>query len=214
MNRGYRNMRTAIYSCPHALKEMEIKLQKIASSYLRYSTGIEIEASQLDKNNRNKLEKELKKLNLISFQLSGCEEESRFRIPAGIQGMITLYHLSEILKRYYGLNLQSGIHYHIDLNSFIQEKSRQFIIQNFLESEKEILKELDQWNYNGSYNSPKVKCFSKNSWVNVLGRHNTAEFRIGEMTFDYEILIKRIIHAQSIVTKTLTKKRKEIKMLT
>ena len=60
-----------------------------------------------------------------------------------------------------------------------------------------MLAEIDEWNYKGKYNKRNFE-FNKSSWIRAHGIYSTLEYRIGEMTFDYKLIVKRIIHCQSI----------------
>jgi hypothetical protein len=59
------------------------------------------------------------------------------------------------------------------------------------------LKKLECWNYTGIFNAKKVS-FCKNT-VRFHKNLKTVEFRIGEMSFEYDVLVKRIIHCHKIV---------------
>ena len=106
--------------------------------------------------------------------------------------MICLYEFSIQLKKYFGLNPESGIHYHTDLTDIYD---LDLVNNNLLSKVKEpLLSELDSWEYKGSYNRRDVS-FSR-CWVRFEKHKKTMEVRIGEMTFDYSLLIKRILHCQ------------------
>ena len=68
-----------------------------------------------------------------------------------------------------------------------------------------ILTELDKWKYKGTYNPRKCVFSSSRNWVRFKDTLKTMEIRIGEMTFDYELLFERIRHCNEIV-KTLKDK--------
>jgi hypothetical protein len=68
--------------------------------------------------------------------------------------------------------------------------------------EEWILGELDKWKYDGTYNSRGISVggYCTGGWL----RHNplgTLEFRVGNMTFDYEVILGRILSATRIVKK-------------
>lgn len=101
------------------------------------------------------------------------------------------------------------IHAHIDFSDCPpnSEKTYWDLItgnDNFIEQNKEfILQELDKWEYPGSYNPRGITCHR--TWVRMRSGYKTFEFRIIEMTFDYEVLIKRVLHA-SLLSKLLKDK--------
>ncbi len=88
------------------------------------------------------------------------------------------------------------IHYHIDCTDCYRT------IRNHVDSYpcegNWILDELDSWGYKGTYNGRRI-----GGWLRANSLE-TLEYRCGEMTFDYQDLIKNIIHANDI-TKRLKK---------
>lgn len=118
--------------------------------------------------------------------------EQRYRIPNGLRGIICLYNISTQLKIHSLLNPHSSIHYHVDCTDTYNQE----FITLVNSSENYILKELDTW-----LNSPEDATNRGNgSWFK-LNSLQTLEFRLGEMTFDYKILLKRIMHCNTIVKK-------------
>jgi hypothetical protein len=195
MKRGYSMVREAVRQCPLPLSSIDGKLRQYAESLLPYFTGIEIECSHIDKFSSRELDDVF--LDEIPELLSSKTDvyEKRFKIPKGIQGFITLYNLSEALKKYCRLNVESGIHYHIDFmdtsfSAFQELKMAHFGTNSW------ILKALKSWNYTGEFNRWEVS--STKTAVRFHPIYQTLEFRIGEMTFDYELLVKRILHCQNI----------------
>lgn len=179
-------VREVVYNTPLVLLSFTTKddIEK-ANNYLPYSTGFEIECDKGELYNENNF-KSIPNILAVSNDSS----EQRYRIPNGITGLICLYNISIQLKLNSKLT-DSGIHYHIDCND-----SDMILIKEKLEENKNsILNELGSWEYKGSYNKRNIGC--KGNWIAI--RSQTLEFRIGEMTFDYEILVKRIIHANDIV---------------
>lgn len=193
MKSGYSIMRAGITTSPHSLLSLDTKLKNVANTYLPYDTGIEIECElknynwDVDDMFQNKIPT-LKDVNCSS-------EEQRFRLPTGIEGMITLYDLCELLKKEALLNNQSGIHYHIDMTDVFHLIDNKFITNN----NDWIIKSLESWNYTGSFN--EKRCSWVKTWVKYHKSNRTLEIRIGEMSFDYELIIKRILHCQNIVKK-------------
>lgn len=180
-----------IYDTPLALTSLPNHLKEIASSLIPYDTGIEVECHPIVENYdiiKEDFTKTIPKLKDISITSS----EQRFRIPPGIEGMICLYDISVLLRKYFGLNEGSGIHYHTDLTD-IYDKG--LITQSLLDMIKErLLTELDTWEYKGTYNKRNVQFYR--CWVRFEQYKKTMEVRIGEMTFDYGLLIKRVLHCQ------------------
>ena len=184
----------SIYNYPLLL--LNIKNKKIIESidnYLPYSIGIEIECDWLKRIGNEHIFKEIP--NIIEVNCDVLEK--RFRIPNGLNGLICLYNICEKLKKVCSLNPGSGIHYHIDMTDFFHIVNQEFIVKN----KEYILKELDEWMYKGTYNSRSVY-INNMAWVRFQTDFKTMEIRIGEMTFDYSLMIKRIIHSCKIV-KTL-----------
>ena len=118
-------------------------------------------------------------------------------ISNGVNGLISLYNICYHLGNNSLMNMGSGIHYHIDCTETTRLALGDALTPEF---EKEILEELETWEYGGSYNKKGTminKTYS-GSWIryNEIG---TLEFRIGNMSFDYRDLVKQIIHANDIV---------------
>jgi hypothetical protein len=192
-----------IYENPLALLTVtNPETLKIINSYIPFTVGFEIECSPLEEITIDENIKEI--FRSIPFILDSDVNsygEIRFQIPTGINGMLCLYYISENLKIYFGLNLQSGIHYHVGVKEYPF---------NYKGLEDYILKELDTWNYKGTYNERNISGFKVN-WVHYPTRLDTVEYRIGEMSFDYKVLIKRIVHVCNI-TKYVIEKNSYLKV--
>lgn len=179
----------------------EVVLLK-ASEAVKLSTGFEIECSPKEGIDIKAVQDEF---NAIPYILHADVNfgEQRFRIPEGINGLLCLYFITIKLKKYFELNLGSGIHYHIDL----QGVNNKYKIHNLLfdsnYNSSWILRELEKWNYQGTYNTKRISS-NKGNWFVVRNSLDTIEIRIGEMTFDYELLIERIIHSNKIVLKLMS----------
>lgn len=210
MRRVYRNLRDCVFHNPLGISSLPPKFQRIANSYLPYKTGIEIECtSKRDDIYPLYISRAFRQVGCIDFSISDLEV--RMQIPKGVEGMVTLYKSTLLLKENFGLNMLSGIHYHIDMNHHRERfigPIREEYGMGLYKWGIVALKELESWNYNGSYNRKDVNFYSKHhAWVNyarnvgTIGNY-TSEFRIGEMTFEYDILIKRIIHAQSLIKRS------------
>lgn len=159
----------------------------VIKNYLTYSIGFEIECYYKEKLNI----KEINTIfNSIPFLVENNSDnsEKRFRIQNGIKGLITLYFLQKLFIKFFQFNSESGIHYHIDATD-LKEKE---IIKIINTNKDYILKELDTWEYKGYYN------LRERSWIRCNSLL-TFEIRIGEMTFDYFLILKRILHCNNII---------------
>lgn len=170
--------------------------REVADYLLPFGIGIEFECDQGEDYDVRAFE-EID--GIVEVRVDSAEQ--RYRIVKGFDGLKALYRLSRTLIRYSRLNLGSGIHYHIGLNDYFEdfvqlyEEDKDHILKDT------ILKELDKWNYEGTYNRRAVT-FHR-TWVRLNKHYQTAEVRIGEMTFNYELLFKRITHACSIFRECL-----------
>lgn len=170
------------------------KVYEICTKLLPYSTGFEIECSRLPEFKLSNFE------NIPGIMAVGCDGcEQRFRIPPGLPGIFCLYAISVQLKLNSALNEGSGIHYHVDMTDCCQSITQ----QNVDDNKYWMLRELETWNYKGTYNPKEIR-LGKGGWAGFRLSKNTLEIRIGEMTFDYELLIQRILHAQEIVMRFRT----------
>lgn len=193
------------------------KLLKVADSYLPYSTGLEFECrSKVFGGEWNNSEyyqildnaqvpyKAIPDIMDVNFDST----EQRFRIPEGHKGMIALYRICQNLKQHSFINKESGIHYHIDITKYrhlffdcpYDYEGKSSVVRTHKDW---VLKALDSWGYKGTYNSREFRT-SKGGWIGMRTSTNTLEIRIGEMSFDYPVLINRIIHAQRIVKKLVS----------
>jgi hypothetical protein len=165
--------------------------EEVGEYLLPFSVGIEFEC---DKQDHYNLDAFKSIPYILDVNVDSCEQ--RYRIPKGLKGLQCLYRLSLLLKENSVLNLGSGIHYHVDFTECFSK-----ITAEFINTEKEyILTELDKWEYKGKYNSRNV-VINNRCWVQVSSEFKTFEFRIGEMTFDYDLLFKRISHLMEITKK-------------
>ena len=187
------NIDTILKTIPLALDVEDKIVQKLALFYFPYSVGFEIET-----NTQN-----IRIFDEIPYLIANTSSvnELRFRIPNGIKGIQCLFNISIYLKKYTELNPQSGIHYHIDCTDVYNLFSTDFINNH----SDYILTELDKWKYKGTYNPRKCIFSGSRNWVRFKDTLKTMEIRIGEMTFDYELLFERIRHSSEIV-KTLKDK--------
>ena len=181
----------AIYKYPLVLLTIQDEaLIQIINDYLPYSIGIEIECPKS------------KDFNLSDFtsipdimEVNITSQEQRFRIPNGLAGLICLFTICEQLKINSELNPESGHHYHIDMTNGFDQLTDKYVRANA----DWMLKELNSWGYTGKYNTRKIELSMSTNWVRFQPSFKTAEFRIGNMTFDYSIIVKRLIHACQII---------------
>lgn len=170
------------------------EIEEVGLYYLPFSTGFEIEcASKYDTIPSDVIDEFRAIPHIMHVDINN--DEQRFRIPEGLKGLQCLFEISTLLKKHHELNMGSGIHYHVDCSIIWSALSKDFI-------EKEsfnILKELDTWEYKGTYNSRACVFSETRNWTRFKSYTKTMEFRIGEMTFDYPLLFKRITHANQIV---------------
>jgi len=184
------SINTIVSTIPTSLDANDLLVQKVGDYFLPFSTGFEIECNKgEDFNDQN-----FKNIPNIIEVLCDTSEQ-RFRIPNGILGLQCLYNISIQLKKNSLLNPLSGIHYHIDFTD-----AYEYLTSDMIEFNKSwMLEELDEWNYVSFYNSRNINFNTCHNWVRFQGIFKTLEFRIGEMTFDYSLLFKRIVHANFIV---------------
>lgn len=196
MHKGYKAVRELIQHAPlQLLKLKEPKLIAYANSLWPRDVGIEVE-TMMQEYDSNEVFQHIPKL----IEDESSTSELRFRLPSGIDGIISLYQLSQWLIKTQKLNPKSGIHYHIDMTDSIywdkfDENCSEFT-KHFLKKQEWLLKELDKWGYSGHFNTREISTTKR--WVRLHKWYHTMEFRIGEMTFDYELLLKRILHCQRL----------------
>ena len=207
MKRGYRALRDCVFHNPLALPLFPNNMVNIASNMLPYQIGIEVECSFKD-GTRSMCDVNLgdivSELGIVNY--SWDVSEQRFRIKSGVAGMIGLYNVCEYLKKECYLNNMSGIHYHVGIGYPSIEKLYTRLCGGTIEQRKiedMILPELDKWDYKGQYNSRYVSPEKSSAWVNIRRRMGTVEYRTGEMTFDYSVMINRILHVSSISSKVI-----------
>jgi hypothetical protein len=184
----------AVYNHPQALLKLTNKnLLKIVNYMLPYSTGFEIECNSI--HDSNKIKEVFSNIPNI-MHVSGGDEEVRFRIPSKLNGLICLQEICNLLPDYFTLNEGSGIHYHIDMTDVFDSIDKEFIYKH----NDYIINELIKWGTAKDTSSSSAACFlNSRGWVNFQSEFKTCEIRIGEMTFDYNVISKRIIDANRIV---------------
>ena len=164
------------------------------NSFLPYSVGIEIEAHV-----KSEYLNYLEGINFYCLHKYNHSSEQTFRIPEGYKGLLCLELYSSYLKKYQ-TNTDSGNHYHIDCtNNYSAINSKMKLERDF------VLSELDKWETYDTVNKREVVSDSKFNWVNMRRHFNTAEFRIGELTCEFPLLLNRIMSLTHIV-KTIRQK--------
>lgn len=186
---------------PVALLKINSKalLDKI-DDVLPYSTGFEIECFPKKKaDSLLSLQDHMNYFRVIPDIIDvNCDSnEQRFRIPSGLKGLICLQEISKVLINCCELNPLSGIHYHVDFTDCYDDLNSKFISEN----SSWMLEELDSWNYKGTYNRRNCQFDTSHHWIRFQNSFKTMEIRIGEMTFNYQLLLKRILHANEIARK-------------
>ena len=117
--------------------------------------------------------------------------------------LIDLYLGLELIKKYYKLNRLSGIHYHVDCPEIFLNSNIYRNYDNIVSNQHEwVFKALSSWNYN-EVRGGNIRQISICKWsqVRIHTSYKTLEYRIGEMTFDYSLILKRIIHVINITNK-------------
>ncbi len=197
MDRGFRSLRDCVFHNPLGLSCLPSKTRQLANWYLPRDTGIEFEITFPEgPHNVQRM--------ILDMKLMDCNwgtTEQTFRIRAGEAGMIELYKITQLLKKYYQLNPGSGIHYHTDCPIINYDNQEDVRAALRVRASEPWLKELDSWGYKGKYNSREIALASKGHWINMRPDFHTVEYRIGEMTFDYTLLMKRIVHCHSLTRK-------------
>lgn len=179
-----------LYLNPKVFDDIDIDVNKVADILLPFSIGIEIECDKLPTFN-------IEDFNNIPYILDVDidSSEQRFRIPSGLKGLKCLYDISMMLYKNSLINVESGIHYHIDCTSFFDKITKDVLEEN----SKGILLELDDWEYKGTYNRREINFHMRHCWIRRQESFKTLECRIGEMTFDYKLLFLRIVHLSQII---------------
>lgn len=175
-----------IYNYPLPLLSIYSKSSLIdegLDNYLPYSVGIEFECFKKD-NYSIKAFKDIPYIMDVSIDVN----EQRYRIPSGLKGLVCLYTLCNTLKEYSSIDLSSSNHYHSDMvdvwEELPQEKSK-FEFNYIIEELKkwETAKNLSKAFYGQWYKFNDLK---------------TLEIRIGEPSFEYSVIVKRIIDCARI----------------
>lgn len=185
-----------LYNSPLSLLAIkDEQVIKYLNELIPYSTAFEIECKMVGEPDYDKYE-EINLHNVIFknipdiMSVQNNISEQRYRLPNGLRGIICLYNISTQLKIHSLLNPLSSIHYHCDCTDCYTK------IKPIIKQDKEwILSELDTWLGNDVARDRDIGYWFK---CNDL---QTIEYRLGEMTFDYKIILKRIIHCNQITKK-------------
>jgi hypothetical protein len=182
------NIKEILFTNPLFLQDTP-EVSEVSNFYLPYSTGFEVEC---DRGSNFNLDDFTSIPDIIDVNISSMEH--RFRIPSGLNGFKCLFKISQALCVNSVFNSGSGIHYHVDFTECYDEITPQIINQ----VTPFVLEELDTWGYEGTYNARGISTGMSHNWVRMQSGFKTLEYRIGEMTFDYDLLIKRITHVNYI----------------
>jgi hypothetical protein len=187
-----------IYTNPIALLAIKDKESiDFINSFLPYSAGFEIECNTLADYNYKNFEVIPDILDCGKYNSNQITSiEVRYRIPNGLQGLVCLFNICNELHRNCSLSA-SSIHYHIDCTDVFDEIHNQNWIND---NNNWIIERLKLWETAKDYNA-NCKVSLYRAWVRLADEHSTIEFRIGEMTFDYNIIAKRILDCNDIVKK-------------
>lgn len=190
-------LRGIVYNTPLVLTVIEDRSSiDYINSFLPYSIGIEFDTQ---------VSEDYDLQNFIAIpdimEIRNDSLEQRYRIPNGIKGMVCLYNLLEQMKLNNIFDELGGIHFHVDMT-----RTYKYLTAHKLrDCEQYILTELDKWKYPGTYNKRGINfghsyIGTSGNWLRFQSGFKTAEFRICEMTFDYDVLIKRLIHGCEIIS--------------
>lgn len=179
----------AIYKAPLSL--LSIKDEKVIKSidnFLPYSIGMEFECEMKPTYKSIYFENIP---NILDVNVDKYEQ--RYRIPNGLKGLICLDNICNNLREYSILDIGSSNHYHFDMTdvSSITHSSNDFKNNNT----NWIIEELITWKSTRSLSQAYLGSWYK---YNDLG---TLEIRVGEPSFDYEVIVKRLIQGSNIVRK-------------
>jgi hypothetical protein len=129
--------------------------------------------------------------------------DSKNEIRVSIQDYRQLDGLYRILKemaKYCTISPDCGIHIHVDLTKYGSISQKDMAVDWFNRNLHEVESIFPK--YEGSYNK-KIAKRGKSSWVN-LSTHDTVEFRIAPLTFDYEVIIPWIVKCSKLVSRMLS----------
>lgn len=182
----FANIEKLILEFPIPLLGIEnSKILDAIDAYLPYSIGMEFECFQKGTYSENSFRNIP---NIMDVQVD--TNEQRYRIPKGLKGLVCLYHICTQLKLNSDLDLRSSNHYHFDFTDIIYIDNNNEIIHKGIvcdENKDYILNELIKW-------ETAKNLTQKENWIRFFNSPLcTLEIRIGEPTFEYEIIVKRLI---------------------
>lgn len=195
MHKPFKQTRDAVYKCPLFLPK-DGRFKTLADQMLTRSIGIEFEAN-VKTDHKTVLILSAEKIpNIMDVDIDLLEQ--RFRIPPGVKGMLCLWEICELMKEHC-IPTNSGLHYHVDCPEIdLFEK----ISLDYSPITQWMLDSVKCWNYKGGANKWEISY--RKTAIKLHMDYRTIEYRIGEMSFDYELIIKRILHANNITNKTIS----------
>lgn len=194
---NFKKIEDMIYSYPLPLLNIKSKvILEAIDEFLPYSCGMEFECFMNDESFHKEIFERIPDIMEVIVDPS----EQRYRIPKGLKGMVCLYNICEQMKIHSALDLRSSNHYHFDFTDiFINDITFKYgdaicndnnsIINK--ENRNYILKELETW-------ETATDLTKQENWIRFFNPLGTLEIRIGEPTFDYDIIIKRLIQGCKI----------------
>lgn len=128
----------------------------------------------------------------------------------GFKQLVGFYNVLEAMKHSLFYCKGGGIHIHIDLTPFYysDNNSNSWKVESYYIKLHNVLSTnayLDRVykifgsKYTGTYNRRSCEIDSKGNWINIRPYFKTIEFRIGDLTFEYEELIDIVIQLQALV---------------
>lgn len=168
-----------IYNNPLPLLQIKHEgLLNLIDSYLPYSIGMEFECVK----SRNYDINHFKNIpDIMAIDVDSSEQ--RYRIPPGLKGLVVLWKVCEALKINSIVDLESSNHYHFDFTDLTPDERG---ILATKENKNLINEELKKWNTALNYNHIS-------NWTRFFNSLGTLEIRIGEPTFEYSKIVKRLI---------------------
>jgi hypothetical protein len=171
-----------------------VEVLNFCNSILPYSIGIEIE-SDVSVDAR----KYLQSLDFYCIEKNIQCSEQTFRIPNGYKGLLCLELFSLYLKKYQN-NTNSGNHYHVDCTN-----NREELFECIKKERNFVISELVKWGTKDDVNTKTIGEDRKFTYCNLRTHFQTAEFRVGELTCDFSLLLKRILSCSYIISEIRNK---------
>lgn len=128
----------------------------------------------------------------------------------GFKQLVGFYNVLEAMKHSLFYCKGGGIHIHIDLTPFYYSdnnskswKADSYYVKlyNILSTDAYLNRvyKIFGSKYAGTYNRRSCEIDSKGNWINIRPYFKTIEFRIGDLTFEYEELIDIVIQLQALI---------------